>query len=112
MLEELFKCQCLINTMVNDDEKKIKIVRDEIDFNDLIDYTTEDDDLSSVIQNASLAGVATQAGIQVKSLQFAIDNYANAMNQAAIAKSTGLPVVTPTQQYKGFAAEEYFIHTL
>ena len=98
--------------MVNDDENKIKIVRDEIDFNDLIDYPTEDEDLSSVIQDASLAGAATQAGIQVKSLQFVMDNYANAMNQAAIAESTGRPVMTPTQQYKGFAAEERFKHTL
>ena len=97
--------------MTNDDGKK-RIVSNEIDFNELADYSTEDENLSSVVSDASLAGAATQAGIQVKSLQFAMDNYANAMNQAAIAKSTGLPVVTPTQQYKGFAAEEYFKHTL
>ena len=41
-----------------------------------------------------------------------MDNYAAAMNQSAIAKSTGLPVRTPTQQYKGFAAEEYFKNTM
>ena len=82
--------------MTNDDGKK-RIVSNEIDFNELADYSTEDENLSSVVSDASLAGAATQAGIQVKSLQFAMDNYANAMNQAAIAKSTGLPVVTPTQ---------------
>ena len=32
------------------------------------------------------------------------------VNKSAIAKSTGLPVRTPSQQYKGFIAEEYFKH--
>ena len=57
-------------------------------------------------------GSATQAGLQTVSLQSAIDNYAQAMNQSAIAKSTGLPVRTSSVQYKGFAAEEYFKQTL
>ena len=74
----------------------------------LVDFSAGDEVASSVIRDASSEGVATQAGIQTKSLQSAIDNFASAMNQSAIAKSTGLPVRTPTQQYKGFAAEEYF----
>ena len=41
-----------------------------------------------------------------------MDSYAAAMNQSAIAKFTGRPVKTPTQQYKGFAAEEYFKNTM
>lgn len=41
-----------------------------------------------------------------------MDNYAYELNKSAIAKSTGLPVRTPSDQYKGFAAEEYFKETL
>ena len=63
---------------------------------------------SNVISEATV----TQAGIQTIDLQTAMDNYASWMNEAAIAKSTGLPVRTPTQQYKGFAAEEYFKNTM
>ena len=47
-----------------------------------------------------------------QSLQEAIDNFSSELNKAAIAKSTGRPVMTPSAQYKGFAAEEYFKQTL
>ncbi|MCR4717001.1 MAG: hypothetical protein K5656_07445 [Lachnospiraceae bacterium] len=89
-----------------------KRVGEDISFDGLFDFSSRDEVASSVIRDASLEGKATQAGIQTKSLQSAIDNYPNAMNQSAIAKSTGLPVRTPTQQYKGFAAEEYFKNTM
>ena len=89
-----------------------KRIGEDISFDDLVDFSAGDEVVSSVIRDASSEGTATQAGIQTKSLQSAMDNYANAMNQSAIAKSTGLPVRTPTQQYKGFAAEEYFKNTL
>jgi len=55
---------------------------------------------------------ATMAGLQTQALQDAMNNYAQALNDAAIAKSTGLPVKTPSAQYKGFAAEEYYKLTL
>ena len=90
----------------------IKQIGEDISFDDLVDFSAEDEIASSVIRDASSEGTATQAGIQTKSLQSAIDNYAKAMNQSAIAKSTGMPVRTPTQQYKGFAAEEYFKNTM
>lgn len=90
----------------------IKQIGEDISFDDLVDFSAEDEIASSVIRDASSEGTATQAGIHTKSLQSAIDNYAKAMNQSAIAKSTGMPVRTPTQQYKGFAAEEYFKNTM
>lgn len=89
-----------------------KRIREDIVFDDLVDFSAGDEVASSVIRDASSEGTATQAGLQTRSLQSAMDNYAAAMNQSAIAKSTGLPVRTPTQQYKGFAAEEYFKNTM
>ena len=87
-------------------------IGEDVSFDDLVDFSAGDKVAFSVIRDASSEGTATQAGIQTRSLQSAIDNYAKAMNQSAIAKSTGLPVKTPTQQYKGFAAEEYFKNTM
>lgn len=69
------------------------------------------DSVEETLRNASSIGAATQAGLQTASLQSAIDGYARAMNQYAIAKSTGLPVKTPSVTYKGYAAEEFFKHT-
>ena len=89
-----------------------KRIGEDIVFDDLVDFSAGDEVASSVIRDASSEGTATQAGLQTRSLQSAMDNYAAAMNQSAIAKSTGLPVRTPTQQYKGFAAEEYFKNTM
>lgn len=66
----------------------------------------------SILRDASSEGTATHAGILKENLQSLLDNYADSMNKSAIAKSTGLPKQTPSQQYKGFAAEEYFKHTL
>lgn len=83
------------------------------DFDDLIDLSEASDAaVSSIVRDVSSEGTAAKAGVQTKSLQSAIDNYARAMNKSAIAKSTGLPVKTNSQQYKGFIAEEYFKHTL
>lgn len=70
------------------------------------------DAIAETLRDASAIGTATQAGLQTVSLQSAIDNFAKELNQSAIAKSTGLPVKTPSAQYKGFAAEEYFKQTL
>lgn len=97
---------------MDDEMNTFKRIGEDVSFDDLVDFSAGDEIASSVIRDVSSEGTATQAGLQTKSLQSAIDNYANAMNQSAIAKSTGLPVRTPTQQYKGFAAEEYFKNTL
>jgi hypothetical protein len=83
------------------------------DFEELGNITDNQlDSIEDTLRNASSVGNATQSGLQTASLQSAIDNYARAMNQSAIAKSTGLPVKTSSVQYKGFAAEEYYKHTL
>ena len=93
--------------------KEISRIQPDFDFDDLIDLPDEKDSaVSSIIRDVPSEVTATRAGVQTKSLQSAMDNYARAMNQSAIAKSTGLPVRTPSQQYKGFIAEEYFKHTL
>ena len=93
--------------------EKLNRIQPDFDFDDLIELPTEDGmDASSIIRDASSEGTATNAGVKTVSLQSAMDNYARAMNKSAIAKSTGLPVKTHSQQYKGFIAEEYFKHTL
>lgn len=76
-------------------------IQPNFDLDGLIDLSLENDAVvSSIIRDVSSEGVATSAGVQTNSLQTAIDNYARAMNKSAIAKSTGLPVRTPSQQYK------------
>lgn len=92
------------------DESLKKSEYPSIDFE--FDELSTNDATRDILRDASLAVNATQAGLQTVDLQSAIDNYAQAMNQSAIAKSTGLPVKTSSVTYKGFAAEEYFKHTL
>lgn len=65
----------------------VKRIGEDIDFDNLVDFSTSDEITSTVIRDASSEGTATQAGLQTNSLQSAIDNYAKAMNQSAIAKS-------------------------
>lgn len=89
-----------------------KQIDEEFSFDDLVDFSSNDEAASSIAKNAVSEGTATQTGLQTHSLQSAMENYASAMNRSAIAQSTGRPVMTPTQAYKGFAAEEYFKHTL
>ena len=83
----------------------------DLEFDELIEDETSAD-IAVNVQNSSSGGTATKAGIQKQTLQEAMDNYAYELNKSAIAKSTGLPVRTPSDQYKGFAAEEYFKETL
>ncbi len=97
---------------MDEDKNTLKRISEDISFDDLVDFSAGDEIVSSAIRDASSEGTATQIGIQTRSLQSAMDNYAYAMNQSAIAKSTGLPVKTHAQQYKGFAAEEYFRNTM
>lgn len=87
-------------------------------FDDIIfdDFSTVDEESCvselNVGESAVLGANAAMAGIQTTALQEAIEQYAQALNASAIAQSTGLPVRTPSAQYKGFAAEEYFKQTL
>ena len=69
-----------------------KRIGEDICFDNLVDFSAEDEVASSVIRDASSEGTSTQAGLQTRSLQSAVDNYASAMNQSAIDKSTGLSV--------------------
>lgn len=96
----------MVRYMENYDKKEKLIDYDELDI-----YSDEGG-FSDVLTDAVSEATVAQAGIQTISLQAAMDNYAIWMNESAIAKSTGLPVRTPTQQYKGFAAEEHFKNTL
>ena len=73
---------------------------------------SELDDKLGDIERTIHGSNSAVAGYQTVSLQEAINNYAKAMNEAAIAKSTGLPVRTSSANFKGFAAEEYFKQTL
>ena len=97
---------------MNDDKKAKKQVLD-LEFDDISELDESTFDIGVDATNTAVLGVnATMAGLQTTALQDAINNYAQALNESAIAKSTGLPVQTPSAQYKGFAAEEYFKQTL
>lgn len=85
---------------------------DDIDYDAILELSRDDAQPLTAVRDASLVGTATRAGVQTNSLQSAMDGYARALDRSAIAKSTGMPVRTPTQQYKGFAAEEYYKQTL
>ena len=76
------------------------------------DVTEDEDEFQISLETAAVdtvsAASTSAAGIKARDLQTLIDNFSSLLNEAAIAKSTGLPTRTPTAQYKGFAAEEYF----
>ena len=95
------------------DDKNHRMIKPDfsIEFEEiLLDESYESE--PSNIKRASLGGLVTDVGMKKQSLQEAIDNFSSELNKAAIAKSTGRPVMTPSAQYKGFAAEEYFKQTL
>lgn len=97
-----------MNENPDSNENKIKITLDNLSE---LDNSTLDigvDATFSVVQGTN----ATMAGLQTTALQEAMNNFAQSLNESAIAKSTGLPVRTPSASYKGFAAEEYFKQTL
>lgn len=97
--------------MSEDQISKKQILDFEFDDISALDESTFDIGVDAA--NTAVLGVnATMAGLQTTALQDAINNYAQALNESAIAKSTGVPVKTPSAQYKGFAAEEYFKQTL
>lgn len=85
----------------------------DLDFDDLSTLDISNLDTYVDATNVTVLGAnATIAGLQTTALQDAINNWAQALNESAIAKSTGLPVKSSPAQYKGFAAEEYFKQTL
>ncbi|MDE6944110.1 MAG: hypothetical protein K2P66_06775 [Lachnospiraceae bacterium] len=59
---------------------KLKLIEDEFDLENLADFSAGEIAVSNILENASSEGVATQLGSQTNSLQFAIDNYAQALN--------------------------------
>lgn len=97
---------------MNDYMDKLNNLTPEFDVDDLVDFSDDNDFASDTASNVTSEGAASQSGNQTISLQMAMDNYAHLMDQSAIAQSTGLPVRTGSQQYKGFIAEEFFKHTL
>ena len=93
--------------------EKLNELQPDFDLDDIIDLSDESySAVSSIVKDVSSEGTSARAGLQTSNLQSAMDNYARAMDMSAIAKSTGLPSRTPSQQYKGFIAEEYFKQTL
>ena len=87
---------------------------DGIGFDDGL-YELDDDNRNGgtdSLESALLEGSATHTILQIDSLQAAMDNFAGAIDRSAIVVSTGRPVRTPSAQYKGFIAEEYFKRTL
>lgn len=99
--------------LMGERSKENKLININLDFEQL-GMTIDDpiDVIADTLRDATSMGIASQAGLQTISLQSAIDNYAQSLNQSAIAKTTGLPVQISSVQYKGFAAEEYFKQTL
>lgn len=94
------------------DESNANDMSVNMDFEELIAGDDSGVDILGALRDSTLSGVATKAGIQMSTLQKAMDNYAKLMNESAIAKSTGLPVKTPASSYKGFALEEHLKNTL
>ena len=79
-----------------------------LNYDDLLYGDNGESAVYDSLRDSASIGVATKAGQKMNALQSAMDNYAKSLNESAIAKSTGLPVKTPSAQYKGFAAEEFF----
>lgn len=95
------------------DEKNHRMIKSDfgIEIEEILLEESYESD-SSNIERASLGGLATEVGMGKQTLQEAMDSFSSELNKAAIAKSTGRPVRTPSAQYKGFAAEEYHKLTL
>lgn len=66
---------------MSDDWSTFKRIGDDISFDDLVEFSAEDEVASSVLRDASSEGTSTQAGLQTRSLQSAMDNYAAAIIQ-------------------------------
>ena len=60
---------------MSDDWSTFKRIGDDISYDDLVEFSAEDEVASSVIRDASSEGTSTQAGLQTRSLQSAMDNY-------------------------------------
>ena len=51
-----------------------QILGDDL-FDDLVDFSSNDETASSIAKNAVSEGTATQTGLQTRSLQSAMENY-------------------------------------
>ena len=85
---------------------------DDYDLAEIAEFEDLRQTHNSALDSAIQDGIAAQTGAKTVALQTAMDNFARAIDESAIAKSTGLPARTLSAQYKGFIAEEYFKHTL
>lgn len=92
--------------------EKYTEIEEMLDMSDVLDSIDSETSVDAPVREGILGGQATQAGIQTQDLQSVISGWTEALNNSAIAKSTGLPVRTPVVQYKGFAAEEFFKQTM
>lgn len=79
---------------------------------EVIEEQSNFDGLGNAINSGVFGGQTAQAGIQTQDLQALLNGFSDALNQSAIAASTGMPVRTPSAQYKGFAAEEWIKQTM
>ena len=58
--------------------EKLNRIQPDFDFDDLIDFSDENDvAISSIVRDAASEGTATNAGVKTVSLQSAMDNYAH-----------------------------------
>ncbi len=92
--------------------KKYSEIDDMLDMSDVFDDAELSMSPDTSVREGVLGGQVTKAGLQTQDLQTAINGWAEALNKSAIAKSTGLPVKTAIEQYKGFAAEEFLKQTM
>ena len=54
---------------MDDEMNTFKRIGEDISFDDLVEFSAEDEVASSVIRDASSEGTSTQAGLQTRSLQ-------------------------------------------
>jgi hypothetical protein len=85
---------------------------DDIDLGLLIDNDYSKSEAGSTLELTVAGSEAVNSGVQTSDLNAFIQQFNKMLNQSAIAKSTGQPVRTPSAQYKGFAAEEFYKLTL
>lgn len=82
-------------------------IAQDIEFDAPMPEIDDNSTYDGVVEDSIMGSINARAGMQTQSLQSALDKFANLLNEFAIAKSTGKPVRTPSNQFKGFAAEEF-----
>lgn len=89
--------------------------KDQSPFDDEFNYCTYDDsdiqDFEEPLYNGAIMLNSSFLSSQTEALQTAMENFASTLNKSATTAS-GSIVATPSAQYKGFIAEEFFKETL